>query len=141
MNTRSKRIVRLCLILFIILSFLALFILKGLVGRGFAESIFHQTAVIADATKPQTIILRKKFYQGYIDGMTIHCFGVLEGKATIQRILYNDGKYEGPHDQGTITGKVDFSWGGDWYSDTAEIRYIPESVSSGHLTLTYTFYD
>jgi hypothetical protein len=141
MTTQKKRLLGFCLIGLVVLLIPSLYILKLMVGRGFAESIFRQTTVMVDATQPQTIILRKRFYQGYIDRVMIHCSGFIEGKATIQRVFYNNGDFLGFRDQGTISGKVSFDWGGDWYSDTAEIRYIPESVSSGHLTFTYTFYD
>lgn len=141
MMTHSKRMLLPCVVLFIIVLVPALFVLKLLVGRGFADNIFHQTAVILDVSKPQTIVLRKRFYQGSIDMMRVHCSGFLEGKAKIQRILYNGDICEGPYNEENLNGKVSFSWGGDWYSDTAEIRYIPDSVTAGKLTLTYSFYD
>jgi len=140
MTLRNKRIFAVAIAL-IVISIPALFILKRFVGRGFAENIFHQTVVIADASKPQTIVLRKRFFQGYIDGMSIQCSGTIEGNAKIQRLLYNSGKYEGVYNEEELTGKVHFRWGGDWYSDTAEIRIFPDPASSGSLTLTYSFYD
>ena len=38
-----------------------------------------------------------------------------------------------------IFGNVDFTWGGDWYSDEMEIHYIPYSVKSGTVEFKYTF--
>jgi len=44
-----------------------------------------------------------------------------------------------PYKVAKLSGKVDFEWGGDWYAETAEIRYEPEDVRSGKVVLYYRF--
>ena len=46
-----------------------------------------------------------------------------------------------PYKSEDITEKVSFHWGGDWYADTAEIRYDPVSVRDGELNISFKFYD
>lgn len=38
-----------------------------------------------------------------------------------------------------MEGKVDFTWYGDWFSDTAEIKYEPIQVKDGELVIDYLF--
>ena len=45
-----------------------------------------------------------------------------------------------PYKVKKLSGKVNFEWGGDWYSETAEIRYEPVKVRSGRLILHYRFH-
>lgn len=67
--------------------------------------------------------------------MTLKGSGSINGKARIQRILHDGGLY----DDETIEGTFSFAWGGDWYSDTAEIRYIPDNVTEGTVKFNYRF--
>jgi len=96
-----------------------------------------QTVEIHDVTKAQTLILKKRFFQDTIESMYVEGSGFIDGKARIQRIIDSPGG--GPYDDDEISGKVHFQWGGDWYSDTAKIRYIPENVKSGYIKLTFSF--
>ena len=91
---------------------------------------------IADVSKGETIILEKQAGQGPIHGITISGSGRLKGEAEITLIL-NGGPCKTEH----LSGAVDFRWGGDWYSDQAEIRYTPISATSGKLKLKYKFND
>ena len=95
-----------------------------------------QTYIVADVTNKTTITLHKNNGQGYIHRITIVAKGHLDGSAQINLIL--NGK---PYKTENLSGKIDFEWGGDWYSDSAKIQYKPSSVNSGNLSLKYTFYD
>ena len=97
---------------------------------------YDQKQEIKDANKPETLILQKKAAQGSIVSYKIHGSGSISGTAEIQIIL-NNSVY---HTE-TINGNISFTWGGDWYSDTAEIRYIPKDVSGGHILIEYSFGD
>ena len=66
----------------------------------------------------------------------IHCYGKLEGEA--QLILMLNGA---PYKTERMKGKVIIDWGGDWYSDSMELRYQPSSITSGQLVIEYTFTD
>jgi hypothetical protein len=68
--------------------------------------------------------------------MAIRCYGKLEGEA--QLVLMLNGA---PYKSERMKGKVNFTWGGDWYSDSIELRYQPINVTAGHLVIAYTFAD
>lgn len=96
---------------------------------------YDQRIDIADVTKSQVLILQKKPDQGNIVSMNIHCSGKLEGAA--QLVLMLNGA---PYKDEFMKGKVNFTWGGDWYSDSIELRYQPSSITSGQLIIDYSFY-
>ena len=60
--------------------------------------------------------------------------GEIEGQATISLMMH--GK---PYRQEILSGKVDFIWSAEWYSDSAKIVYSANGVSSGKLLLNYQF--
>lgn len=99
---------------------------------GTCSAIKWRTVKIKDVTKSETIILRKWGYQGNINAMEINISGRIKGRARIQMILHS-----GPCKDEVLSGKVNVRWGGDWYSDVAEIRYLPEDVESGELKIRY----
>ena len=96
----------------------------------------NQAYNIADVTKSETITLKKISSQGNINSMTVVGKGHLDGTAEI--VLIVNGK---PYKTGSLSGDVDFRWGSDWYSDSAQIEYKPSSVKSGNLSLQYKFED
>jgi len=91
---------------------------------------------LADVIKSETIVLKKSAGQGAIHSLSVIGSGELHGDAEIILILNG-----GPYKTEKLSGKVDFRWGGDWYSDEAEIRYTPTSVTGGSLKLKYDFSD
>ena len=93
-----------------------------------------RTHDVADVTKPETIVLKKNAGQGAIHSFSVIGSGEMRGNAEITIILNG-----GPYKTEKLSGKVDFRWGGDWYSDQAEIRYTPTSVTGGSLKLKYEF--
>jgi hypothetical protein len=95
-----------------------------------------RTHDLADVTKPETIVLKKSTGQGAIHSFTVIGSGQIHGDAEITLILNG-----GPYKTEKLSGKIDFRWGGDWYSDEAEIRYTPTSVTGGGLKLNYEFND
>jgi hypothetical protein len=97
---------------------------------------FWQTVEIKDVTKSETIVLRKWGHQGHIHAIEVNISGRIKGSARAQLILNSS-----PYKQEQLSGKVYVMWGGDWYSDEAEIRYQPEDVDSGGLKLRYRFID
>jgi len=94
------------------------------------------TYYVADVIKAETIILKKKPSQGSIHSFSVIGSGEIHGNVEITLML-NDGPYKTEK----LSGKVDFRWGGDWYSDQAEIRFTPAAVTGGSLNLRYEFKD
>ena len=103
-----------------------------LVGCGTGK----QTYTIPDITKQSTITLRKLPSQGNIHSITVTGKGHIDGNAKI--VLIVSGK---PYKTESLSGDIDFKWGGDWYSDSATIEYKPTSIKSGYLNLRYNFDD
>jgi hypothetical protein len=93
-------------------------------------------AVVRDVRKPETIVLKKGTRQGNIVSIRIHCHGEIIGNATIC-LMSGDHAYRTEK----VSGAVNFTWGGEWYTDSAEIRYEPRDVRSGQLYITYDFSD
>jgi len=99
-------------------------------------SKYDQKISITDIQKPQKITLHKKVNQGGIYAMEIRGSGNLNGKAQIMLML-NGQPYMTEH----LNGKISFTWSGDWYFDSMEIRYEPDKVESGNLDIEYDFCD
>lgn len=97
---------------------------------------YDQRLEITDLRKPQIITIHKKPDQGNIYSLSIRCTGKLNGEARISRVL--DGK---PYNTNKLSGDVNFSWGGDWYANSVEIKYEPLQVNSGKLIIEYKFHD
>ncbi len=95
-----------------------------------------RTCDVSYVTKAETIVLKKASGQGPVHSLSVIGSGVLQGDAEISLIL-NGCSYKTEK----LSGKVDFRWRGDWYSDQAEIRYTPTSVNGGSLKLKYEFSD
>lgn len=101
-------------------------------AAGCSESA--QSVSIADTGKDQVVVLKKDSGLGKVYALSIQGHGNIDGKATIMLML-NGKPYKTEH----LENKVNFEWGGDWYLDEAEIRYIPKNVSSGNISLEYNF--
>lgn len=95
-----------------------------------------RTHDLADVTQSETIVLKKSTGQGAIHSLTLRGSGEIHGDAEITLILNG-----GPYKTEKLSGKIDFRWDGDWYSDEAEIRYTPKSVTGGSLKLKHEFHD
>jgi hypothetical protein len=95
-----------------------------------------QETHVRDPTRPETILLTKQAGQDAIHYIDIRTSGSIVGSARIQLIL-NGGIYK----EEVVNGKFSFTWGGDWYADSAELRYIPDGVTSGSVTFNYAFRD
>lgn len=95
-----------------------------------------RTHNVSDITKSETIVLKKNPGQGPVYSLTVKGVGRIDGQAEILLILNT-----GPYKTEKLSGSVNFRWGGDWYSDTAEIRYAPSSVTGGVLRIKYKFND
>jgi hypothetical protein len=100
-----------------------------------APDILMPSVTITDVRQPGSLVLGKETGNAYTHGITIRGSGEIDGEATISLLL--NGK---PYKVAKLRGKVNFEWGGDWYSETAEIRYQPANVQSGKVVLQYRFY-
>ena len=89
---------------------------------------------MTNVKEPRTISLEHSISNSSIYALSIEGSGYIDGVATMVLILNGDS-YRAER----ISGTVDFAWGGDWYSDLAEIRYVPIDVTSGSITLHYEF--
>jgi hypothetical protein len=90
---------------------------------------------ISDVRQCETLVLGTKTGNPYTHGITIRGSGEIDGDATIS-LLLNGEQYK----VAKLNGRIDFAWGGDWYSETAEVRYKPTSVRAGKVVLHYRFH-
>ena len=89
---------------------------------------------VGDVRHAETLVLGKGSSAGHTYALSIRGSGQIDGHATISLLL--DGK---PYKVEKLSGAVDFKWGGEWYADTAEVRYEPDGVRSGDVVLRYNF--
>ncbi len=89
----------------------------------------------SDIRKEETIVLTDTQRGDPVYAMDIHIQGHIRGEAAISLML--NGK---PYRTEKLSGLVSVNWGGDWYSDTADIQYRPTTVSSGELLIQYKFH-
>ena len=90
---------------------------------------------IADVGKATDVTLRAKDDAGGIYALDVKGSGHINGEAEITLILNGQ-----PYKSARLRGPVHFSWGGDWYSPDAIVRYKPLSTTSGSLQLKYRFH-
>ena len=89
---------------------------------------------VTDVRKHEVITLQDLQNQHHVYGIEIRGTGKIDGDATVTLML--NGK---PYKFEKLNGPVSFKWGGDWYSNTAEIRYVPNKVNSGEIVVEYKF--
>ena len=111
-------------------------VLLGMIGIVCLPGCARHEVSVKDVTKNETIILKKQSGQGGIVGISIAVSGSIAGKGELQLIL-NGAVYK----KEIVSGAVSFDWGGDWYADQAEVRYLAGTVSGGSLRLKYDFRD
>jgi len=81
------------------------------------------------------MVLKKQAGRGPVYSIALRGSGAIDGEVTISLML-NGSVYKVEH----LTGTVSFVWAGDWYSDTAGVRYEPKAVMSGKVVLEYAFH-
>jgi hypothetical protein len=93
------------------------------------------TAVIPDAGRPAEVTLHARRGETQIVGLEAEGVADIQGDATIELVLNGAGyKTVQLHDH------TNFTWGGDWYSPDAIVRYVPASrMTKGSITLKYRF--
>jgi hypothetical protein len=102
-------------------------------GRGF------RTVTISDASQPASFVLGKETGQGHIHYLTVIGDGGIDGAAEIS--LVGTGTPCETVKTERLSGRIHYSWNTEWYQDTAEIRYVPASVTTGTARLRYRFKD
>ncbi len=95
---------------------------------------YDSSVKVSDVRKEEVVVLKYQNDSTHVTGINIRVTGKVNGGATISLML--DGK---PYKKEELNGGVNIKWGGDWYSDTAELRYIPRKVNSGELLIEYKF--
>ncbi len=110
---------------------LGIVVLSLLVG---ACTNYDHSVKVTDIRKEEVIILRNTNNPEPVYGISIRGSGNIDGEATVSLILNGEA-----YKTEKLKGRVSFKWGGDWYSDTAEIRYKPNNVNSGELVIEYKF--
>jgi hypothetical protein len=107
-------------------------ILTALVVSSCGQQV--QRAAPADVTKSEVLVLNKPSGKGSVHCLIIEGSGSIDGKAEIQ-LMENGAAYR----KELLSGPVSFEWSNDWYSDSAEIRYLPSGATGGNLVLKYRF--
>jgi hypothetical protein len=93
------------------------------------------SVTLSNVRRPETLVLGKETGNGNVYGITIRGSGEIDGEAIVSLLLNGE-----PYKVEKLRGKVNFEWGGDWYSETAKIRYEPANVRTGKLVLHYRFH-
>jgi len=93
----------------------------------------NQQFIVNDVSKSQDIFL-ESHKSGNVHSLTITVTGDITGNSEIALMAG-----EKPYKLENITGKVNVTWGGDWYSEKATIRYTPKNASDGKLVIDYKF--
>lgn len=101
----------------------------------FSTSIAMSSVTVNDVRKPENLVLRTSGDGTNVFALTVRGSGEITGKATVSLLLNG-----APYKTEQLSGKVDFEWDGDWYANTAEIRYEPADVRSGNVVLKYEFH-
>ena len=93
----------------------------------------YQTYKLRNLNAKQYIYLNKKETQKNVVGYKIIFKGYIDGKAKI--VMYNEDKI---YNEKIISNKIEFSWGGDWYSNAIKLQYIPLSkIKKGNIEISY----
>jgi hypothetical protein len=100
----------------------------------YSTGILMPNVAVKDVCQPETLVIGRATGSPYTHGITIRGSGYIDGEATISLLLHGQ-----PYQSAKLSGNVDFRWGGEWYSETAEIRYEPVNVRSGKVVLHYRF--
>jgi hypothetical protein len=95
---------------------------------------YDQETKISAVTKAETIVLQKQADQEYIVSLHLRVHGNLDGQARLSLMLQGKN-YKSEH----VSGNINFTYDGDWYSNSAEIRYEPINVAAGTLLIDYSF--
>lgn len=90
---------------------------------------------IADASKPARVMLEARTHPDRIYALDVVGSGHLDGGGKIWLVLNGE-----PYKTIELRGPVHFSWGGDWYSPEAEVRYSPDAATTGSISLSYEFH-
>lgn len=93
------------------------------------------SVAVKDARQPETLVIGQRVGNAHTYAITLRGSGQVDGRATITLLLRGQ-----PYKVAELSGAVDFRWGGDWYAETAEIRYEPANVRSGKVVLHYQFH-
>jgi hypothetical protein len=101
-----------------------------------ACTVLDQEINVKDITKQDTLIIKKHSDQDNVHGIKIKISGTIDGESRIS-LLLNKKDYKTKK----LTGNFSFTWGGDWYSDSAKIIYQPISAKNGDVIIQYYFKD
>lgn len=96
-------------------------------------SAYDQNVSIVNIDKPQEIILKNNNNKNTY-ALNIKVTGYIDGNAVMYLVLHDK-----PYKTKPLSGSVDFTWGGDWYSNDAVIVYTPTNVTKGRLLINYGF--
>jgi hypothetical protein len=93
------------------------------------------TALIPDAGRPAEMTLHARGTETRIYGLDVEGVADIQGDATIELVLNGAG-----YKTVQLHGHTTFTWGGDWYSPDAIVRYAPASRrTKGSVMLKYRF--
>jgi hypothetical protein len=101
-----------------------------------AHYFLSSSAAVSDVRSAEILVLGQKAGSHTTHAIKVCGSGEIDGEATISLLLNGE-----PYKVAKLRGPVNFEWGGDWYCETAEVRYEPANVRSGKVVLRYKFYD
>lgn len=96
---------------------------------------YRDTVLIPDAGRPAEVTLHAREGQTQIVSLDVKGVADIQGDATIELLLHGAS-----YKRVQLHGHTTFTWGGDWYTPDAIVRYAPASPSTkGSITLEYRF--
>lgn len=107
-----------------------LFLLKSF-GRGGGVDV-----KLTQEAPDKSVVLSRGPGQGEVYSLRVRISGELEGEGTVS--LVADGQ---SYRTGALSGNVDLDWRQDWYSDSAELRFVLNEGSGGVLRVNHQFRD
>lgn len=110
--------------IFVVSSLVILLILAGC-GKSSSKGAIK----IMDVTKAQSISISVS--RPSVSGLTIHCRGEIDGKATLSASNWASEP---------LSGKVDWQVYHDWFTNACTLKYNPSNVTTGHLEIDYEFH-
>lgn len=91
---------------------------------------------LTQGSPTQSVVIHKRPGQGDVHHLRVWISGDMDGDGTVSLVAAGRSVRTGE-----IAGVVDLEWQQDWYSDSAELRFVLEEGQGGSIRVTHEFRD